>query len=126
MATQGVLTLNTKPYNPRGVSDGIAKWALVGDTSFGGATSNLTQSVRGPSKDGIVRVQASLQVPKAATADSACGCVGQITGTMAADVIVRIPTSFTLAERQDFVDRLQAYIANAVFDDAVADLEPAW
>lgn len=126
MAVQSTLTLNTKAYTPRGVSDSMAKWVLTGDATFGGATSTLSQSVRGPSKDGIYRVQGSLLIPKAATADSACGCIGQITASAVADIIVRIPTGFTTAERQDFVDRLQGYIANAVFDTAVANLEPAW
>lgn len=126
MAVQSAITLNTKVYNPRGVSDSVGKWALVGDATFGGATSVASSSVRGPSKDGIYRVRIQLSVPKAATADSACACVGAILGTMDADLVVRIPTTYTLAERQDFADRMQGLVANALFDKAVAELEPAW
>jgi len=126
MAVQSAITLNTKVYNPRGVESSIAKWALVGDASFGGATSTITSSVRGPSKDGIYRVRLTLSVPKAATADSACACVGQTLGTMNASVEVIIPAGFSQSERQDFADRLQGFVANAVFDAAVANLEPSW
>lgn len=126
MAVQSAITLNTKVYNPRGVESSIAKWALVGDASFGGATSIMSSSVRGPSKDGIYRVRLTLSVPKAATADSACACVGQTLGTMNASVEVIIPSSFSQTERQDFADRLQGLVANAIFDAAVANLEPAW
>lgn len=126
MAAQGSLTLNTKVYVPRGVESQVAKWALANDASFGGATSFATQSVRGPSKDGIYRVRYTLSVPKAATADSTCACIGSILGTADADFVVRIPATFTLAERQDFADRLQGLIANAIFDTAVGSLEPVW
>lgn len=126
MAQQGVITLNTKAYNPRGKSGDVATWALVGDTSFGGATSLVTESVRGPSKDGIYRVRFTLAVPKAAAEDSSCACVGQELGSGHADIQIRMPTAFTSAERQDFADRVQGLVANAIFDAAVAVLEPAW
>lgn len=126
MAQQGSLTLNTKVYTPRGTSNGISTWALVGDSSFGGATSLLTQSVRGPSKDGIFRIRDTFSVPKAATADSTCACIGEQLGEAHADIQIRMPQVMTPAERQDFVDRLQAFIASAVFDASIAQLEPAW
>lgn len=126
MAAQGSITLNTKVYTPRGTSNGISTWALVGDSTFGGATSLLTQSVRGPSKDGIFRNRYTLSVPKAATADSTCACTGEQLGENFADIQIRVHQGMTLAERQDFVDRLQAFVASAVFDASVAQLEPAW
>jgi hypothetical protein len=52
--------------------------------------------------------------------------VGQILGTADADLQVRIPNTFTLAERQDFVDRLQAAFATSVFDVSIAQLEGSW
>lgn len=126
MPAQSALTLNTKVYNPRGRTNDIAQWALVGDTTFGGATSAVTESVRGPSKDGIYRTRWTLSVPKAAEEDSSCACVGQAIGTGDADIQIRIPASFTTAERQDFVDRLQALVALAVFDSSVSSLEGSW
>lgn len=126
MPVQSALVLNTKSYAPRGRASDIASWALVGDTTFGGATSTVTESVRGPSKDGISRVRFTLDVPKAATADSACGCIGSITAEAYADIQVRVPSTFTTAERQDFVDRIQSLVATSVFDVSVSALEPSW
>jgi hypothetical protein len=126
MPAQSALTLNTKVYNPRGRTNDIAQWALVGDTSFGGATSVVTESVRGPSKDGIYRSRWTVNVPKAAEADSTCACIGQAIGTGDVDISFRIPSSFTSSERADFVDRVQALVALAVFQSSVGDLEGSW
>lgn len=126
MAAQSNLTLNTKVYVPRGRNGDEAAWALVGDATFGGATSLVKESVRGPSKDGITRVRFTLDVPKAASADSACGCTGQVTAQGYADIQIRVPSTFTTAERQDFVDRIQALVATSVFDVSVGALEPSW
>lgn len=127
MAVQGTLTLNTKAYAPRGrQNDGSMQWALVGDASFGGATSLVSTSVRGPSKDGLHRIRFKLDVPKAAAADSPCACVGQNIGLGIFDASIVVPSSYTLAERQDLADRIQGLIANAIFDAAVGSLEPAW
>jgi hypothetical protein len=127
MAVQGNLTLNTKVYNPRGrQQDGSMGWALVGDATFGGATSSVLESLRGPSKDGVTRGRFKLSVPKAAAADSPCGCAGEKISEGIFDANVVIPANFTAAERQDFADRAQALIANAIFDAAVGNLEPAW
>lgn len=126
MSAQGNLTLNTKVYNPRGKTGDVASWALVGDATYGGAPSSVTESVRGPSKDGVSRVRFKLDVPKAATADSACGCAGSVIATGSADVNIIVPTNFTAAERLDFCLRIQALVANAVFTAAVSNLEGSW
>lgn len=126
MAAQSALTLNTKVYNPRGKMGDVASWALLGDATFGGATSTVQLSVRGPSKDGVFRVREKLDVPKAADASSACACIGQeiARGVMAIDAI--IPTAFTAAERDDFRLRSQALVAHAITTAALRDLEGAW
>ncbi|DAD51252.1 coat protein [ssRNA phage SRR7976357_9] len=117
MPTQSAITLNTKVYNPRGKQGNIATWALVGDATFGGATSTLSSSVV-VSKDFNTRVQLKLTVPKAAASDTACGCAGTITSRGYGDVVVQVPANFTVAEKQDLCDRLQAAVANAIFDAA--------
>lgn len=127
MAAQGNLTLNTKVYAPRGKSGVVATWALVGDTTFGGATSNVTESIQSAKgKAGSTRVQMNLTVPKAASVDSACACIGAEIARGAAYIQVDVPAGFTTTERQDFCDRIQALVANAIFDSAVANLEGAW
>jgi hypothetical protein len=126
MPAQSTLTLNTKVYAPRGTQQGISTWALVGDATFGGAASQVTESVRGPLSDGKYRTRWVINLPKAATVDSACACVGQNLGVGKADIVIDIPTSFTQAERQDFVDRIQALVALSVFDVSVATPEGTW
>lgn len=126
MAAQGNVTLNTKVYAPRGKRGDVAKWTLAGDASFGGANSDLSLSVRGPSKLGVSRVLLKLDTPKAATTDSACGCAGTIVAQAIGAVDVTIPTSFSAAERLDFSLRLQAAVAHAIFTAATSNLEGAW
>ena len=126
MPSQSTLTLNTKAYAPRGKSGDIAAWALAGDTTFGGATSTVTESVRGPSKDGVTRIRFKLDVPKAASENSSCACIGQNIGTGIATVELVIPSGFTATERADFTDRIQGLVANAVFTAAGDHLEGSW
>jgi len=126
MAAQGNVTLNTKVYTPRGKRGDVAKWTLAGDATFGGASSDLTESVRGPTKLGVSRVLFKLDVPKAATVDSACGCAGTIIAQAIAAVDITVPTGFTAAERLDFCLRIQGAVANAIFTAAVSNLESAW
>ena len=126
MAVQGVLTLNTKAYNPRGKTGDVSLWALIGDATFGGATSLVDESVRGPTKDGLYRVRFSVKVPKAAAVDSSCACVGQELGRGLANIEIVIPSVFTAAERDDFTKRIQGLVANAVFSAATTNLEGSW
>lgn len=126
MPAQGSITLNTKVYTPRGTSNGVSTWALAGDATFGGAQSQVTESVRGPLSDGTYRTQWIVVIPKAAAADSACACTGEIVGTGKAKIEIVWPVAFTAAERQDFVDRLQALVALSVFDVSVATPEGSW
>lgn len=127
MAAQGNLTLNTKVYNPRGKTGDIAKWALVGDTTFGGGTSTVTESVRDPSgKDATSRIRFHLDFPKLASDDSACACTGSVLGTGSCDVYVTIPSVFTAAERADVRARIQSLVADAVFTAAIDNLEGSW
>lgn len=126
MPAQAAITLNTKVYAPRGTQNGISTWALAGDATFGGAQSDVTESVRGPLTNGNYRTRWVVSVPKIATADSTCACIGSILGKGKADFTIDIPVAFTAAERQDFVDRIQALIALSVFDVSVATPEGSW
>lgn len=126
MPVAASITLNTKVYTPRGTDQGITSWVLSGDTTFGGGLSTVSESVRGPSKDGIWRTRWTFAVPKLASVDSTCACVGQEIGQGYADIQIRIPTAFSSAERQDFVDRLQALVALSVFDASVSGPEGSW
>lgn len=126
MAAQGNVTLNTKVYSPRGNTGGIATWKLVGDTSFGGATSTLTESIGDPSKEGVQRARVRLLVPKAAAEDSSCACTGTVLSTGTFDGTFIIPANFTLADRTDFYLRVKGAIDDAITASLVENLEPAW
>lgn len=126
MPVSANITLNSKVYTPRGTQGGITSWALAGDASFGGAQSDVTESVRGPLTSGNWRTRWVVSVPKLATVDTACSCIGSVLGKGKADIVIDIPTSFTLAERQDFVDRIQALVALSVFDVSVSTPEGSW
>ena len=126
MPAQAAITLNTKVYNPRGTQQGISTWALVNDSTFGGAQSTVTESVRGPNANGNYKTVWVVTVPKAATVDSPCACTGSTLGTGKARIEMDIPVAFTAAERQDFVDRIQALAALAVFDSSVSGPEGSW
>lgn len=126
MAAQTALVLNTKSYAPRGKSGEIARWALVGDTTFGGAMSNLTQRLVGPNSNGDYILTVKLAVPKAATESSACACIGAEVAKEEFNLTVKLPSTYTVSERDDAVKRFQGYIASAVFTAAAKDLEPAW
>lgn len=127
MAAQTALVLNTKSYAPRGKNAGnVASWAIVGDTTFGGATSTTTQKVALNASNGVTTISFRLIVPKAATSSSSCACEGQVTSTGYLDLKVEVPSGFTSAERDDFCKRIQSLVANAVFTTAVTNLEGAW
>lgn len=127
MAAQTALVLNTKSYAPRGKNSGnVAAWALVGDATFGGATSIVSEKVGEPDKGGNTRISFRLTVPKAATVDSACACTGSVLGTGYVDISVTIPSNYTAAERDDLRLRTQGLVASAVFTSAVRDMEGAW
>lgn len=126
MPVQGSITLNTKVYTPRGTENGVATWALTGDTTFGGGLSALTESVRGPLSNGNHRTRWVLSIDKLASADSPCACTGSSLGRGKADIVIDVPSSFTAAERQDFVDRIQALVALSVFDVSVSVPEGSW
>lgn len=127
MPVQANLTLNTKVYAPRGKTSGdIANWALVGDATFGGASSIVTERVVGPSKEGVNRVTFKLTIPKAAAADTSCACVGEVIATGLCNIEVVVPAAFTAAERADFRQRIQGLVANAIFTASVDNLEGSW
>lgn len=126
MAAQTALVLNTKSYAPRGKENSIAKWALVGDTTFGGATSVVTLSVGEPSKEGVSRVRVRVSIPKAAAADSACACTGEVLSTGLLDATVLVPANYTGAERTDLRTRIKDFFGSAVFTAAIDSLESAW
>lgn len=125
MAAQASITLATRVYTPAGTLNGISKWVYRADTIFKGV-SELTSSVRGPSKEGVDRIRLKLLVPLVATEASACACPGSVMSSAIFNGEVVIPDAWSPAQRLEFKDRVVAAIASAMFASAVVDNEGAW
>lgn len=125
MANQSNITLNTHIYNPRGLSQGVASW-VDPLASSGAAVAAVTESVRGPNASGNTRVLFKLTLPKLATEDSACACVGAVLGEAVGNFDILIPGSFTATERENLQLQLTALAASSWFVDAVKNLVGAW
>lgn len=128
MSAQSTINLNTVPHNPRGTESGISTWAGPSDSGdFGGGLARLTESVRGPLADGSYRIRFQYRVPKLATADSACGCIGTILGKVNGfDLTFDVSGALTAAERQDLRKRFQSLATSQVLVDAVDSLTGSW
>lgn len=125
MGAQTSLTLATRVYNPIGTQNGLSSWRYVEDAVFHG-TAMATQAVRGPSKDGMYRIQHKLDTPLVKTDDSACGCAGEEINRAVTRIETIFPASWTKAQRQEHLDRIQSLVAGAVLTAAYDDLEGAW
>lgn len=125
MANQSNITLNTHVYNPRGLSQGVASW-VDPLASSGAAVAALSESVRGPNASGNTRVLFKLTLPKLATEDSACACVGAVLGEALVNIDVLIPGAFTAAERENLQLQITALAASNPFVDAVKNLIGSW
>lgn len=125
MASQSNLTLATRVFTPAGVQNGLATWRYVEDAVFK-STSKVTQSVRGPSKDGVYRIEFKLDTPRALDVDSACGCAGTVVDKAMTRIETIYPASWTKAQRQEHADRIQSLVAGAVFTASHDDLEGSW
>lgn len=128
MPAMSAVTLNTKVYNPRGKRGDVASWALVGDTTFGGATSVFTESVTtdtGGDYPGANRAQFRLAIPKAADAASTCACPGQEIGKALITTTAIISPGMTAAEVTDITLRAQALVAHAIWTAAMKG-EGSW
>lgn len=126
MPAQAAITLNGKVYTPRGTANGVSKWMLVGDATFGGAPSTLTESVKGPDKNGVYRTRWVLLVPKWAAADSACACTGSELGYTRYDEVCESTTAITSAERTDVLARLTSLWAATPHNVSISGPEGSW
>lgn len=125
MATQASITLATRVYVPMGVANGIARWIYRGDAVFHG-TSELTQSVKGPSKEGVDRIRLKLAIPNVATEASACACPGSVKDSAFANLEVVVPDAWSDAQRLELHARIVDAAASAIFGQAVKFNEGAW
>lgn len=125
MASQTTITLNTVPYAPSGVNGAVAQWRNLSDPTFKSLTK-LTESVTGPSKEGVFRTRWKLDVPKVAEDASSCACPGEQLSIGVGDISLIIPASWTAAERTNFRTRLQDLVTSAAFIASIDNLEGSW
>jgi hypothetical protein len=124
MSQQAAVTLNTVAYAPSGLRNGIAIWtSRVGGLLAG--FSKLTQSYKDPVTGTQTKIDFQISVPVLATADSSCGCAGDLLRTNSASISFWVAASSTLAERTDLYLRVKDLIAASVVTDAVESLNPA-
>lgn len=112
------ITLNTKSYVGAGLIAGVANWFERSAGVLSGF-SNLRASIKTDSK---VRIKWDFDLPIVATADSSCGCAGELKRTGDVTVSVRLDPSYTLTERTDLADRLKDLVQSTQFRDSVINL----
>jgi hypothetical protein len=124
MSQQANVTLNTVVYSPAGLLNGIAKWINRSGGILAGF-SVLTQKYKDPTTGTQTKIDFNLSIPVLATADSTCGCEGDLIRTNSANVSFWVASSSTLAERTDLYLRVKDLVASAVVVSAVENLDPA-
>lgn len=125
MALQAALTLATRVYNPAGTENGVSTWRYPEDAFFNG-TSKVTESVRGPSKDGLYRINFKLDTPRVLGEDSSCGCAGTQVDNAVTRIETIFPSRWTKAQREEHWARVKDLVDSAVADAAHEDLEGSW
>lgn len=108
------ITLNTKVYNWGQFDQSGASRYLETSGSLPSSYSNLTAKVT-VSTGKSQRVKWRLAIPVVATVDSGCGCIGEVLRTSYIDVVADLPSTSSLAERQDARLRLAGLVSTTQF-----------
>lgn len=124
MGQQASVTLNTVAYAPAGLLQGVAKWVSRAGGILAGF-SVLTQRYREPTTGVQTKIDFNISIPVLATADSTCGCEGDVLRTNTATVSFWVAGSSTLAERTDLYLRVKDLVATSLVSSAVENLDPA-
>lgn len=114
------IVLNSKTYN----YDGFDPNGVVGymERSGGVATSFSPLSFGQGTTDKYVKNTVRLSIPIVSTEDSECSCSGTNLRTYRLRLELEEPVTGTLAERQDFLARIQDLVATAQFEQLVENL----
>jgi hypothetical protein len=118
------ITLNSKVYNFAGYDTNAVSDYQETTTGIPTAASDLTNRVQqGNGK--VVRVKWRLIVPIVATEGSECSCAGDVLRTTHVNIEYTLPTTSTLAERQDVRLRIASLVANAQYIASIDNLVQA-
>lgn len=117
------VTLNSVVYYPSERSNTTGFIWVDRTSPYSSAQGAL--SYTGPLSKGqyIKRVGFKLDFPQAVTADSACGCVGDLANDSSVTIYVDVDTRQTVAQLTDLVARIQSLVASSVFTNAVETLQ---
>lgn len=114
------IILNSKTYNPDGFdANGVSNYSERSagvPSGFSGLAFGQTRTAE------YVKGRVTLNIPIVATTDSDCSCAGAGLRTSRLRIELEEPVTGTLAERQDFLDRLQDLVSTAQFTAFVLNL----
>lgn len=117
------LTLNTKTYSGSGFVNGLVSW-IERSGGIAAAFSVVRSSLRmDPESKGKVRIKWDLDMPIVAAEGSECACPGDVLRKADVTVSIRLDKGLTLAERTDFMERLEDLVQTTQFRASVISLE---
>lgn len=118
------ITLNSKVYNFTGYDPNAVSDYQETATGVPTAASDLTNRVqKGNGK--VVRVKWRLIVPIVATTEGECSCPGDVLRTSHVNIEYTLPTTSTLAERQDVRLRIASLVADTKYISSIDNLVQA-
>lgn len=114
------IVLNSLNYVGSGILNGVS---FFWERSKGLANAFSPLSARVNMTKDKSNVLWKLNVPVTATADSPCGCAGDVVRTTYVDVNTRMDRAATAAERADVLARIRDLVASTQFASSITDLD---
>lgn len=113
------ITLNTKTYNFAGLLQAISNYR---ETSGGVANAFSYLTSRVSQATNRYTVTWKLKVPVVAAADSSCACVGEMLDESIVDIVVKVGSKRSTAERTDLALRIKDLVASTEFQSSISNL----
>lgn len=120
------MILDSKTYAFAGVLGNYSRWAyraLGLAQLFSWVQGSVTINADTAAKKQPSTVKFRLMVPYAVAEDSACGCEGDVLGTITGYIDLTVSNSLDTAARTDFHARLVDLVSSAEFTAAIVNLE---
>ena len=113
------ITLNTKTYNFAGLLQAISNYR---ETSGGVANAFSYLTARVSQASARYTVSWKLKLPKVAADASACACPGDMIDEDIVDIVVKVSSKRTAAERADLALRIKDLAASTEFQSSISSL----
>lgn len=120
------MILNSKTYTYAGVLGNYSRWAyrsLGLAQLFSWVQGYVATNFDAKTKKATSSVKWRIMVPVPVAEDSACGCEGDVLGTITGYIDIQLNGALDTAARTDFLAQLQDLIATAEFTASVVSLE---